>query len=78
PAMLAPEPTQVPDAKAHIEYRPLGPILAVMPWNFPLWQVLRGAVPALIAGNTYVLKHAPNVMGSAYLLRDAFQQAEFP
>ena len=78
PAMLAPEPTQVPDAKAHIEYRPLGPILAVMPWNFPLWQVLRGAVPALIAGNTYVLKHAPNVMGSAYLLRDAFKQAEFP
>lgn len=78
PAMLAPEATLVPDAKAHIEYRPLGPILAVMPWNFPLWQVLRGAVPALLAGNTYVLKHAPNVMGSAYLLRDAFNQAEFP
>ena len=49
PAMLAPEPTQVPDAKAHIEYRPLGPILAVMPWNFPLWQVLRGAVPVVLA-----------------------------
>lgn len=78
PAMLAPEATLVADNKAHIEYRPLGPILAVMPWNFPLWQVLRGAVPALIAGNTYVLKHAPNVMGSAYLLRDALQQAEFP
>ena len=64
--------------KARIEYRPLGPILAVMPWNFPIWQVLRGAVPTLLAGNTYVLKHAPNVMGSAYLLLDAFKQADFP
>ncbi|AZD16001.1 aldehyde dehydrogenase family protein [Pseudomonas chlororaphis] len=78
PAMLAPEPAAVPNGKARIEYRPLGPILAVMPWNFPIWQVLRGAVPALIAGNTYVLKHAPNVMGSAYLLLEAFQCAGFP
>ncbi|WP_210639534.1 aldehyde dehydrogenase family protein [Pseudomonas sp. Tri1] len=78
PAMLAAEPTQVEGGKARIEYRPLGPILAVMPWNFPVWQVLRGAVPALIAGNTYVLKHAPNVMGCAYLLLEAFKQAEFP
>ena len=78
PAMLSAEPTLVEGGKARIEYRPLGPILAVMPWNFPIWQVLRGAVPVLLAGNTYVLKHAPNVMGSAYLLLDAFQQAEFP
>ena len=78
PAMLNAEPTLVEGGKARIEYRPLGPILAVMPWNFPIWQVLRGAVPVLLAGNTYVLKHAPNVMGSAYLLLDAFQQAEFP
>ena len=78
PAMLTAEPTQVEGGKARIEYRPLGPILAVMPWNFPIWQVLRGAVPALIAGNTYVLKHAPNVMGCAYLLRDAFERAGFP
>ena len=76
PAMLAAEPTQV--EKARIEYRPLGPILAVMPWNFPVWQVLRGAVPAMLAGNTYVLKHAPNVMGSAYLLLDIIQQAGLP
>lgn len=76
PAMLAAEPTQI--ATARIEYRPLGPILAVMPWNFPLWQVLRGAVPALLAGNTYVLKHAPNVMGSAYLLLDVIKQAGLP
>jgi succinate-semialdehyde dehydrogenase len=78
PAMLSPEPTQVEGGKARIEYRPLGPILAVMPWNFPIWQVLRGAVPTLLAGNTYVLKHAPNVMGSAYLLLEAFKQADFP
>ena len=77
PAMLAAEPTQVEGGKARIEYRPLGPILAVMPWNFPVWQVLRGAVPALLAGNTYVLKHAPNVMGSAYQIRDAFVRAGF-
>src|SRR5450830_437689 len=77
PAMLAPEPTLVDNGTAHIEYRPLGPILAVMPWNFPVWQVLRGAVPTLLAGNTYVLKHAPNVMGSAYLMKAAFQKAGF-
>lgn len=78
PAMLIAEPTMVEGGKARIEYRPIGPILAVMPWNFPIWQVLRGAVPVLLAGNTYVLKHAPNVMGSAYLLLEAFKQADFP
>ena len=78
PAMLAAEPTLVENDKARIEYRPLGPILAVMPWNFPIWQVLRGAVPTLLAGNTYVLKHAPNVMGCAYLMLDAFKRAGFP
>lgn len=77
PAMLAPEPTLVDNGTAHIEYRPLGPILAVMPWNFPVWQVLRGAVPALLAGNTYVLKHAPNVMGCAYLIKTALHKAGF-
>jgi len=77
PAMLSAEPTLIEGGKARIEYRPLGPILAVMPWNFPIWQVLRGAVPALIAGNAYVLKHAPNVMGCAYLLQNAFKRAGF-
>jgi len=78
PAMLSAEATQVEGGKARIEYRPLGSILAVMPWNFPIWQVLRGAVPTLLAGNTFVLKHAPNVMGSAYLLLDAVKRAGFP
>ncbi|WP_089042028.1 aldehyde dehydrogenase family protein [Pseudomonas fluorescens] len=77
PAMLTPEPTLVDNGSARIEYRPLGPILAVMPWNFPVWQVLRGAVPTLLAGNTYVLKHAPNVMGSAYLIQQALRKAGF-
>ncbi|AFJ46791.1 aldehyde dehydrogenase family protein [Shimwellia blattae] len=78
PAMLAGQPTQVPDNKATTEFRPLGPILAVMPWNFPLWQVLRGAVPMLLAGNSYVLKHAPNVMGSAQLIETLARAAGFP
>lgn len=77
PAMLGPEATQVENNKAVIEYRPLGPILAVMPWNFPLWQVLRGAVPILLAGNSYILKHAPNVMGCAELIRQMFVDAGF-
>ncbi|RAY70518.1 succinate-semialdehyde dehydrogenase [Enterobacter hormaechei] len=76
PAMLRAESTQVENAV--IEYRPLGPILAVMPWNFPLWQVLRGAVPILLAGNSYLLKHAPNVLGSADLIGQVFADAGFP
>lgn len=76
PAMLHRESTEVDNAV--IEYRPLGPILAVMPWNFPLWQVLRGAVPILLAGNSYLLKHAPNVLGSAELIGKVFAYAGFP
>ena len=76
PAMLAAEPTQVPEAV--IEYRPMGTILAVMPWNFPLWQVMRGAVPILLAGNGYLLKHAPSVMACALLTGDIARQAGLP
>ncbi|EOZ4638140.1 succinate-semialdehyde dehydrogenase [Enterobacter cloacae] len=75
PAMLRAEPTLVENQNAVIAYRPLGPILAVMPWNFPLWQVLRGAVPILLAGNSYLLKHAPNVLGSAALIGQIFADA---
>lgn len=78
PAMLSTQATQVENNKAVIEYRPLGPIMAVMPWNFPLWQVMRGAVPILLAGNSYLLKHAPNVMGSAKLIGDIFSEAGIP
>jgi len=76
PAMLNTEATQVADAV--IEYPPLGPVLAVMPWNFPLWQVLRGAVPIILAGNSYLLKHAPNVLGAANLIEQIFNDAGFP
>lgn len=78
PAMLATEATQVENHQAVIKYRPLGPVLAVMPWNFPLWQVLRGAVPIMLAGNSYLLKHAPNVMGCAALIGDIVAQAGVP
>ena len=61
-----------------MSYLPLGPILAVMPWNFPYWQVMRGAVPILFGGNAYVLKHAPNVMGCAYALLEAWREAGLP
>ncbi|WP_411905040.1 aldehyde dehydrogenase family protein, partial [Salmonella enterica] len=57
PAMLNPEPTLLENKQAGIEYRPLGVILAKMPWNVPSWQVLRGAVPILLAGYSYLLKH---------------------
>ncbi len=78
PALLAPQPTKVEDNKAWQTFNPLGVILAVMPWNFPYWQVLRGAVGMILAGNTYVLKHAPNVMGCAQLLANVFDKAGLP
>lgn len=78
PKMLEPEPTSVENNKAFIAYRPLGAVLAVMPWNFPLWQIMRGAVPIILSGNPYVLKHAPNVMGCAYLLQKAWVDAGLP
>ncbi|MBZ7150215.1 succinate-semialdehyde dehydrogenase [Klebsiella michiganensis] len=78
PAMLNTEATLVEDNKAVIEYRPMGAILAVMPWNFPVWQMLRGAVPILLAGNSYLLKHAPNVLGSAAMIGEIFAAAGVP
>lgn len=77
-AMLKAEPTLVENQQAVIEYRPMGTILAVMPWNFPLWQVMRGAVPIILAGNSYLLKHAPNVSGCAQLIAQVFQDAGIP
>lgn len=61
-----------------VRYLPLGIVLGVMPWNFPIWQVLRAAVPIMAAGNGFMLKHADNVQGSAFALQECFLSAEFP
>jgi succinate-semialdehyde dehydrogenase/glutarate-semialdehyde dehydrogenase len=63
---------------AYTRYEPLGPVLAVMPWNFPLWQVIRFAAPALMAGNPGLLKHASNVPQTALFLEELFRDAGFP
>lgn len=77
-AHLAPEEISTDADKSFISYEPLGTILAVMPWNYPLWQVFRFAAPALMAGNVGVLKHASNVMMCGNNLEKIFKRAGFP
>jgi succinate-semialdehyde dehydrogenase/glutarate-semialdehyde dehydrogenase len=75
---LARRPVDLGGPKAFITYNPLGVVLAVMPWNFPFWQVFRCAAPIMMAGNTMVLKHASNVPGSAMAIEQVFREAGFP
>ena len=76
--MLRNEPCETDASKSYVAFLPLGTVLAVMPWNFPLWQVFRFAAPALCAGNTGVLKHASNVPQCALAIEEVFRAAGFP
>ncbi|MHC4150186.1 MAG: NAD-dependent succinate-semialdehyde dehydrogenase, partial [Planctomycetota bacterium] len=76
--MLQNEMIEADASRSFVTFKPIGIVLAVMPWNFPFWQVMRFAAPALMAGNAAVLKHASNVPGSALAIEEIFRKAGFP
>jgi succinate-semialdehyde dehydrogenase / glutarate-semialdehyde dehydrogenase len=78
PAHLAHDIIATDAKRSYVRFDPLGPLLAVMPWNFPFWQLFRAAAPSIVAGNTVVLKHASNVPGCALAIEDVFKAAEAP
>ena len=78
PGFLADRPVDTGAQRSWVAHEPLGVVLAVMPWNFPVWQVLRFAAPTLLAGNTAILKHSPNVTGCALAIQQVFRDAGLP
>ncbi len=76
--LLSEQPRETDASRSYIRFDPLGPVLAVMPWNFPFWQVFRFAAPALMAGNAGILKHASNVPRCALAIEEVFREAGFP
>ncbi len=77
PAFLADDEAQTEAAWSGVAFEPLGPLLAIMPWNFPYWQAMRAAAPAILAGNPVLLKHAENVLGCGDAMADLFREAHF-
>src|SRR5215813_8731396 len=78
PKMMADEPASTGTVNAYVSYLPLGPILAIMPWNFPLWQLTRMAIPTMLAGNVVLVKHSPNTQRSSLEFERVMLEAGFP
>src|SRR5262245_9077747 len=78
PKMLADEPAPTGAVNAYVSYLPLGPILAIMPWNFPMWQLTRMAIPTILAGNVVLVKHSRNTQRSSLEFEKIMLEAGFP
>jgi hypothetical protein len=78
PKIMADEPAPTGTVNAYVSYLPLGPILAIMPWNFPIWQLTRMAIPTMLAGNVVLVKHSPNTQRSSLEFERVMLEAGFP